>query len=144
MDKKELTEVEQWENELKDTKIRFAICLINSILILLSVGSFESRQFMTQKLNYFKSVWNLNDLLLIVSVLCITIVEIFYIKEAKYNLNEAILAAAEALLVEEEVASDDNILVRLLKPKPKGGGGGGANNEATVIIGDDGQPLTLP
>jgi hypothetical protein len=47
------------------------------------------------------------------------------------------------LLVEEEVASDYNILVRLLKPKPKGGGGGGASSEATVIIGDDGQPLTL-
>lgn len=91
---------------------------------------------MAQKLDYFKSVWNLNDLLLIISVVSITLLEILYTKEAKFLLKEAIqeaaLEAADALL---------EIEVRLLKPKPKGGGAGAG--ESTEIIGDDGQPMTL-
>jgi len=38
-----LSEIKLWEEELKDSKIRFYMNLFNAVLILLAVGIFESR-----------------------------------------------------------------------------------------------------
>ena len=65
--------------------LRIIFSIVNSFLVLVSVGIFELRQIMTLKLDYLKSFWNINDILLLISALVNSALEITWLIYVKHE-----------------------------------------------------------
>ena len=87
----------------------------NFLLLCCSLITFEVRSFMSDKLGYFKSFWNLNDVtLFLMSMVVLT-------QELKaYSQNKNLYG----LPVIDEKDDNDDLLLRMLKKKKKKRGSG--------------------
>ena len=123
--------------ELRYSKIRFPMCVVLALIVVLSVGIFEFRQMITLKLEYFRSAWNYNDWIFIISIISLAVLEYIYL----YDLKDKALTHDPSHHFNEdkhgEISATDSLdaATRLLKPKPRGGSGGSNSHS---IIGDDG------
>lgn len=88
-----------------------------------SVGIFETRQIIESGIDYLKSMWNINDILLFLSTCALLVMEVLYLR----------------ILYAEDDKESEN--VRILKPKKKPKSGGGSSS---VVLDPDGNPIELP
>lgn len=110
-------------HEALNSKTRVGLTTINALIVCASVGIFETRQILFSGLDYLKSMWNINDILLFLSTCALLAMEVLYLK---------------TLLADND---DVNENLRILKPKkkPKSGGGG-----SSAILDANGNAVELP
>ena len=88
---------------------RISLLGLNLLVLCLSLCTFEIRSFLTDKIGYFQSFWNLND----ISLFIMSIVTLF--QELKAFISN-----------KDEYDKPDDVTnaLRMLKKKRRGGGGG--------------------
>jgi hypothetical protein len=66
------------ENEDAESydRARIIICAVNALFAIFAIGAFEVRQMIVEKLAYFKSIWNYNDILVLISSVLVLILEV--------------------------------------------------------------------
>jgi len=62
-------------------RARIIICAVNALLAIFAIGAFEVRQMIVKKLEYFKSIWNLNDILVLISSVLVLVLEVMHYKQ---------------------------------------------------------------
>jgi len=75
-------------------RIRMYIMIANACLTVISVGTFEVRQMLTQGTEYLNSFWNINDILVFCFAIAVAFLEIHNVRTAVYE-NEARMLPAK-------------------------------------------------
>jgi hypothetical protein len=69
----------------KNDRIRMVIMIANACLTVISVGTFEVRQMITQGTEYLSSFWNINDILVFCFAIVVASLEIHNVRTAVYE-----------------------------------------------------------
>jgi hypothetical protein len=113
------------EKPLKSSLARITLMGLNMLVLCLSLCTFELKSFLIDKVGYFKSLWNWNDILLFIFSALALFQEIKAFVRGR--IQELELDAIENLL-QEKADKESEVILRFLKKKKKKGLGGGAND----------------
>jgi hypothetical protein len=67
------------------------IMIANACLTVISVGTFEVRQMITQGTEYLSSFWNINDILVFCFAIVVAFLEIHNVRTAVYESEDPTL-----------------------------------------------------
>jgi hypothetical protein len=69
------------------------IMIANACLTVISIGTFEVRQMLTQGTGYLSSFWNINDILVFCFAIVVAFLEIHNVRTAVYEYEARMLPA---------------------------------------------------
>ena len=108
---------------MKSSLARITLLGINMVVLCVSLCTFELKSFLIDKLGYFQSFWNWNDILLFVFS------GLTLFQEIRALVKGNILELSNIDVLEEEDSDTAETLLRILKKKKKKGGAGEVTND---------------